>query len=405
MAKKGSNPVREFIDAVNSPEDMPKKGSDPLREFIKGTPAFNKSERLAEEGVDSPEEDMTEEDIFKTFQHNCSTQYTKIINAFTECGIHVAVYDSVKTDDGFVVYQVNPLGTLNNRVILKLYYNGEQIGICTGELSDIEAREVYPQERIGRDENVKAAIAKTKADLMLELALPENAKRKAQYEKTPVVERTLDIHSFIIYWISIDSNHMGKKLGILLLHLMMLNVCLRIDHTYLLKSFHLEDESDRVGGASSLNMYDQSLFKQFLGKKGNDPERFLLLETLEQNLTSKIDGIDTLSVRINSYVGGLIKKTRELAADNVAPLPAVLSVVDSTVGVIEPEFTPPPNIEQLVSNQRRQTARQLKPLHSTLNETALARGTSKLKSRAATGAAGGGGQRTRKRRRTRRLKN
>lgn len=179
MAKKGSNPVREFIDAVNSPED-------PVREFIKGTSAFNKSERLAKEGVHSPEEDMSEEDIFKTFQHNCSTQYTKIINAFTECGIHVAVYDSVKTDDGFVVYQVNPLGTLNNRVILKLYYNGQQIGICTGELSDIEAREVYTPERIV-GEDVQAAIAKTKADLMLELDLPENSRRKDQYHKTPLM--------------------------------------------------------------------------------------------------------------------------------------------------------------------------------------------------------------------------
>lgn len=196
---------------------------------------------------------------------------------------------------------------------------------------------------------------------------------------------------------------MGKKLGILLLHLMMLNVCLRIDHTYLLKSFHLEDESDRVGGASSLNMYDQSLFKQFLGKEGNDPERFLLLETLGQNLTSKIGEIDTLSVRINSYVAGLIQKTRELANDKVAPLPALLSVVDSTVGVAESEFTPP-NIEQLVSNQRRQTARQLKPIHSTLNETALGRGTSRVKSKDKTGASGGGGQLTRKHRRTRRLK-
>ena len=343
--------------------------------------------------------------VITEFQKHCLTEYTKIINAFTECGIHVAVYDSVKTDDGFVVYQVNPLGTLNNRVILKLYYNGQQIGICTGELSDIEAREVYPQERIDRDENVKAAIAKTNADLMLELALPENAKRKDQYEKAPSDERTLDIHSFIIYWISIDSNHMGKKLGILLLHLMMLNVCLRIDHTYLLKSFHLEDESDRVGEASSLNMYDQSLFKQFLGKKDNDPERFLLLETLEDNLTSKIDEIETLSNRIENYVRGLKRKTQELAATHVAPLPAVLSVVNSTEGNVDPKFPPPRNVKAEVEvSEIRRSSRTRNLKHTSLKESALAKGTSKVN----TGDAGGadrGGQRTRKRRRTRRLKN
>jgi len=232
-------------------------------------------------------------------------EYTKIVRSLSDCGISFSVFDSITEEDGNrIVFPVNPLSPLNSRVILKLYCNGQEIGTCTGELSNIGAEYIFSDLS---DPEAVAAIS---------LAKKTKHKRKRNDPK--------EIRSFVIYWITIDSTHTGKNLGILLLHLMMLNVCLRIEESYGLQSFHLEDDSDRAGQGRGKNMYDNSLFIPYIGHTENEPEKFLLVSRLMNNLIHVDSGIEPLPHRVDEYIKKLVDTTTQQH-----PLPGVMSAMNA----------------------------------------------------------------------------
>ena len=226
-------------------------------------------------------------------------QYNRILTAFSEVGISVGFYSSQKEDDGCnYEFPVNPLMPFmdNNRVILRLYVNGTEIGECNGERAGLYTRRVF----LAGDGT----------------QIPE----VDEYQVEP------EIGSFVIYWIKINHEYRGRYIAILLLHLIMFNVILRTpsymkttptirdgdDPTRLL-TFHLEDDSDR-SGSNINNIYKKSLFDHQIGIDSNEPERFLFVSRLFEK--------PRVTSAITEYINFL--RTRTLVASNTNTIPPLI---------------------------------------------------------------------------------
>jgi hypothetical protein len=273
-------------------------------------------------------------------------RYKQILTGFSDCGITVGVFDSTKSDGETAVFQVDPLtplkASLTQNVILKLFLNAEEIGKCTGTLTTINASRVDAPIPEGQD--------------------PDD------YE----------VPSFVIYWIHVNRNHMGKNIGILLLHLMMINVILRMEGLEIF-SFHLEDDSDNPDSKAPNNIYNKSGYILQKGKDPDQPERFLTLTDfmtipLPKEIIPEKDGVaevvpTTLEHKITEYIAKLKMKTMS----SFAPAPPLIEL--ESVGQEQEQEQSAPG-----QNQRKYLLRSRAPKPPTIIATPKKRGKGKAES-------------------------
>ncbi len=187
-------------------------------------------------------------------------KYDEIKKALKSKNISCTFFDMKKIDGEPVKVKFDEdkelLEPLHRYVLIKLEHEGQEIGYCNGYKSSMPTYRML-----------------------------NNAKYDEE-DETP---------AFNVKWIEINKNYAGKKLGTLLLLLLMLNVALRDKD---IQSYYLDDASEKSG--QSNNIYDDIGYVPWLGLDTTYAERFMLRSSL-LNVLQKLKGwIETYKDRFAS---------------------------------------------------------------------------------------------------------
>lgn len=178
-------------------------------------------------------------------------KYEEIKTELKSNGISCTVFDMKKIDGEPVKEKLEEdtetVVPLNGYVLIKLEHEGQEIGYCNGYKSSMPTYRML--SGVQYDEE----------------------------DETP---------AFNVKWIEIHKTYAGKKLGTLLLLLLMLNVALR-DKDKKIQSYYLDDASEKSG--QSNNIYDDIGYVPWIGLDITYAERFMLMSSLP-NVLKKLDG-------------------------------------------------------------------------------------------------------------------